>query len=223
MLEAYFDSTNLKAEASKANIRQLCSEADFYRMAAVCVMPAYVKLAKSCLYASKVKICTVIGFPLGAHLSQVKILEGKKALDDGAGELDWVLNIGWIKDRNWIQLEAELLAVLELKRHYDFILKVIVETALLTEAELIKIIIFLGDMKVDYIKTSTGYASRGVNWADIETIMTYKDPALKVKASGGIKDLDFALALVQAGVNRIGTSNAADIMRQHEISRSTGF
>ncbi len=212
-IASYLDSTNLKSDSSSSDITKLCNEAKLYNMAAVCILPYRIQLATSLLKGSTVKVCTVIGFPLGADKSEVKLYAAKQALEDGAQELDLVINIGAIKDNNYNLVENELNLILQLKREYDFLLKVIVETALLTEKELISLTKLIGRLKCDYIKTSTGFAGRGVNIEDIETINQYKSEELRIKASGGIRSPDFARQLIDLGVERIGTSNAIAILK----------
>ncbi|HZK43823.1 MAG TPA: deoxyribose-phosphate aldolase [Syntrophomonadaceae bacterium] len=212
MLASYLDSTNLKSDSSRQDIVELCTEAEFYEMASVCVLAHRVSLASNLLKDTGVKTCTVIGFPLGADNIVTKVFATEQALKDGAEEIDMVINIGAVKDGDYNLVEKELQSVLELNKTYEFVLKVIVETALLTEKELINLIKLISRMECDYIKTSTGFATRGVSVKDIEIINQHKSEALKVKASGGIKGLDFALELINLGVDRIGTSSAKNII-----------
>lgn len=214
MIASYIDSTNLKSDSTINDIVSLCNEAKQFKMAAVCILPYRVKLAHELLNNSSVKICTVVGFPLGADHFTTKVFATKRALIDGAHEIDVVINIGSVKDGNYTLVENELQAILDLKALYDFELKVIVETALLTETELIKLTQLISKLKCDYIKTSTGFSTRGVSVEDITIINQYKSKDLKVKASGGIKTLEFAKQLINLGVNRIGTSNAVRIIEE---------
>jgi len=211
MLATYLDSTNLKPDAGANEIRSLCEEAIRYQMAAVCIHPYRLKLAAAIMKNSGVNLCTVIGFPLGANTTAGKVFEAREALATGADELDMVINIAALKDGD-SHLISEIKALLALKDQYDFILKVIVETALLTVEELKYLTQLLTNLKADYIKTSTGYAARGVSLQDIQIISTHKGPDLKIKASGGIKTADFACKLIAAGANRLGTSNAAQLL-----------
>jgi len=213
---AYFlDSTNLKPEARELDIENLCMEAVRYNMAAVCIQPCRLAFARRLLIDSKVKLCTVIGFPLGADRTDSKIYAAAKALEDGADELDMVINIGAVKDEDYGKVNQEIEALLALKKQRDFTLKVIVETALLTRHELGTITEYISQTGADYIKTSTGFSSRGVSLEDIAAINDHKSEVLKIKASGGIKDLDFALELLQAGVSRLGTSNARLLIEEY--------
>lgn len=214
MIASYLDSTNLKSDSTYPDIVKLCNEAKFYKMAAVCVLPHRVKPARDLLNDSEVKVCTVIGFPLGAEVLAVKVFAARQALRDGAGELDLVINIGAVKDGDYDLVEEEVRAVLALKNEYAFILKVIVETALLSSNELIHLTALLSQVKCDFIKTSTGFADRGVSIEDIMVINAHKSKDLKIKASGGIKTRDFARQLLKLGVDRIGTSSAVSIIEE---------
>ncbi|MDD3023178.1 MAG: deoxyribose-phosphate aldolase [Syntrophomonadaceae bacterium] len=215
MLAAYMDSTYLKAEAKEQDIRMLCEQAVLYKMAAVCVNPYRLPAAAELLTDKDVKLCTVIGFPLGAQHSQIKFNEARLALQQGADELDMVINIGAFLDRDYNLVNKEIQALLILKNDYDFKMKVIVETALLNEAELVTVTELLNTTQVDFIKTSTGYSSRGVSMQDIDIIKTCKRKDLRIKASGGVRDLDFALQLIDAGVDRIGSSNAVQLVKEY--------
>ncbi len=214
MIASYLDSTNLKSDSSYQDIVKLCNEAKFHKMAAVCILPHRVKLAYSLLNDSEVKVCTVIGFPLGAEVVATKVFAARQALRDGAAELDLVINIGAVKDGNYNLVAEEVRAVLDLKKEYAFTLKVIVETALLSNKELINLTALLSHVKCDFIKTSTGFAARGVSIEDIRVINAHKSKDLKIKASGGIKTRDFARQLLELGVDRIGTSSAVSIIEE---------
>lgn len=214
-LASYLDSTNLKADAAAVQIENLCIEAAKYHMAAVCIQPCRLPLAHALLQDSGVKTCTVIGFPLGADGLNSKRNLAHEALADGADELDMVINLGALKDGDYAKVEAEVKALLTLKKEREFILKVIVETALLRREELIVLTRMLNGSGADYIKTSTGFSTRGASLEDIEVIAAHREPHLKIKASGGIKTLDFALQLITAGADRLGTSNAGLIMEEY--------
>lgn len=216
MLAKYFDSTNLKPEATENDIRLLCTEAVKYSMAAVCIHPGRLAVARQYLQASQVKLCTVLGFPLGADMLSTKIYAAQMALDQGADELDMVINIGAVKDNNYKLVEQEITSLLGLKNHYPLAAKIIVETALLTSEELITLTRLVSDTGADYIKTSTGFGPRGVSREDINIINANKGDKLKIKASGGIRTLDFALELIAAGVDRLGSSNAAKILEEYK-------
>jgi len=216
-LASYMDSTNLKPEATKNDIIALCTEAARFKMAAVCIHAYRLPPAKEILQETGVKLCTVIGFPLGAEGKDGKVFAARQALVDGANELDMVINLGALKDNDYKQVEEEISGVLRLKQEQSFILKVIVETALLSREELIDLTHLLGDCGADFIKTSTGFSSRGASLEDLQIISAHRAANLKIKASGGIKNLDFALQLIAAGANRLGSSNAAKILEEFEV------
>lgn len=215
MIAVHMDSTNLKPDARKRDIILLCEQAVVYGMKAVCIHPCHLALADKILKQRPVKVCTVLGFPLGADLSATKVYAARQALAHGADELDMVINIGAVKDNNYEKIREEVENILFLKNEYDFLLKIIVETALLSRQELIDITQLLSQTDTDFIKTSTGFSSRGVNMEDIKIIMENKSERLKVKASGGIKTLDFALELINSGVNRIGSSSAVSLVEEY--------
>ena len=216
-LASYLDSTNLKADATANDIRNLCLEAAKFKMAAVCIQPCRLALARELLQGSGVKRCTVIGFPLGADGIHSKLYLAAQALTDGADELDMVINLGALKDGDYGKVEEEIKALVNLKKEQDFLLKVIVETALLSREELIMLTRMLSASGADYIKTSTGFSSRGASVEDVKTIMVNKASHLRIKAAGGIKDLDFALQLIEAGADRLGSSNAVRLLEEFSL------
>lgn len=211
-MNEYFDSTLLKSFATLSDIEKLCNDAKEYKFKAVCINPCYVSIAKELLKGSNVKICTVIGFPLGANTTYIKVEEARDAIKNGTDEVDMVINIGALKDKNYDYVINEIKELREVC--YDKILKVIIETCYLTEEEIIKMTEICNKEKVDFIKTSTGFGIRGVNARDIEIINKYKSDYLKIKASGGIKNKDDAEKYIELGVSRIGTSNAVKIMEE---------
>ena len=201
----YIDYTNLKANATKEDIKNLCNEAMEYHFASVCVNPCYVELAKELLDGSTVNVGTVIGFPLGANTIRVKEMEALIAVEDGADEIDMVINIGALKngDYDYVKNEIEdIMAAIDGK-----VLKVIIETCYLTEEEIGKITEICNDTFVNFIKTSTGFGSRGVSLEDIDIINRHKNGVLEIKASGGIHDEKMIEELLVKGVTRFGISN----------------
>lgn len=214
MLACYMDSTNLKPEVRESEIRTLCEEAVNYEMAAVCILPCRLAVARELLTGTKVKLCTVVSFPLGAELLSTKTYAAREALNAGADELDVVINIGAVKDKRFRKVEREIQELVRLKNDYEFLLKIIVETALLEKYELAYLTEIISNAGADFIKTSTGFSSRGVSMEDIETIKRHRSSELKIKASGGIRELDFALQLVNAGVERIGSSSAGYLVEE---------
>lgn len=215
-LASIIDHTNLQPEADAAAIEALCREARHYGMAAVCVHPVRLPLAAACLTGSGVKLCTVIGFPLGADGGEVKRYAARQALEAGADELDMVIDLGAVKDGNFAAVQREIAALAELKARRNFVLKVIVETALLSERELISLTELVSASAADFIKTSTGFAARGASLEDIQIISAHRAPRLKIKASGGIRTPEQALALVAAGADRLGCSNSVAILEALE-------
>ena len=215
MIAAYMDSTNLKPDATRNDIISLCHEAAWMEMAAVCINPYRVSTVIEVLADSQVRKCTVIGFPLGAEKPAQKLLAARQALMLGADELDMVINVGALKDKDYNYIDSEIKALLALKEDYEYILKVIVETALLSAEELATVTQIVSSAQADFIKTSTGFSTRGASLEDIRLIKCYKSEALKIKASGGIRTLDSALAFIEAGVHRIGSSQAGVIVEEY--------
>ena len=201
----YIDYTNLKANATTDDIKKICDDAIKYHFASVCVNPCYVSLAKELLNGTPVNVCTVVGFPLGANTIRTKEMEALIAVEDGADEIDMVINIGAIKngDYEYVRNEIEdIMAAIDGK-----IFKVIIETCYLTNEEIGKMTEICNDTFVNFIKTSTGYGTRGVNLEDIDIINNHKNDILEIKASGGIRSIDMVESLIQNGVTRIGVSN----------------
>ena len=201
----YIDYTNLKANATTDDIKKICDDAIKYHFASVCVNPCYVSLAKELLDGTPVNVCTVVGFPLGANTIRTKEMEALIAVEDGADEIDMVINIGAIKngDYEYVRNEIEdIMAAIDGK-----ILKVIIETCYLTNEEIGKMTEICNDTFVNFIKTSTGYGTRGVNLEDIDIINNHKNDILEIMASGGIRSIDMVESLIQNGVTRIGVSN----------------
>ncbi len=222
-LSSYLDSTLLKPESTALEITELCHEAVEQGIYAVCVAPYRLMQAGSALASSPVRLCTVIAFPLGAEPPDSKCDSARRCLDSGADELDVVMNIGAMKDADHAHLEREIRAISDLKEYKPFIFKYIVETALLNEEELRWITSCLIRHGVDYIKTSTGFSSRGASLNDIATIKDAKGgQRLKIKASGGIRELDWALQLIEAGVDRIGSSSAVALLKEMERRQGHG-
>ena len=211
-MNEYMDSTLLRSSATQEEIEKLCSDAKEYSFATVCVNPCYVSLANELLKDSDVKVCTVIGFPLGSNTTKIKVEEAKDAIKNGADELDMVINVGVLKDKNYDYIKNE---IMELRKATENkVLKVIVETCYLDEDELAVMTKICNETGVDFIKTSTGFGTRGASLEDIEIINKYKDDKLKVKASGGIRTKEDALKYIELGVSRIGTSNAKGMMEE---------
>lgn len=209
-MNEFFDSTLLKSISTKDDIKKLCMDAKKYNFATVCINPCYVSYASELLKDSNVKVCTVIGFPLGANTTKIKVEEAVDAVKNGACEIDMVINVGYLKDKDYDYIKNE---ILEIKKAIDGkVLKVIIETCYLDEEEIKIMTEICNETEADYIKTSTGFGSRGASYEDVEIINKYKNDKLKVKASGGIRTKEDAEKYIELGVSRIGTSNAVKMM-----------
>ena len=211
-VNSYIDHTLLKADANKEQILSLIDEAKKYEFASVCVNPTWVKTAAELLKDSSVKVCTVIGFPLGA--SAVKAFEAKDAIANGADEIDMVINIGALKSRNLKLVEDDIKAVVEASG--SKLVKVIIETCLLTDEEKVEACQLAKLAGADFVKTSTGFSTGGATIEDIELMREAVGPIMGVKASGGARTLEAAQAFIKAGATRIGTSSGVAIMKGQE-------
>lgn len=210
-LGSYIDHTKLGFTVTSKDIKKLCKEAVDNHFASVCVPPCYVKLAKQELDNSSVAVCTVIGFPFGNNSIDVKVFEAKEAIKDGSDEIDMVMNIGALKERSYDYIIDEVTKIRDVCE--GRILKVIVETSVLTEEELREATKICNLAYVNFIKTSTGFGSRGANLDDIRIINEEKNDVLEIKASGGIRNTKDAISFIENGVTRIGTSNGVDIVK----------
>lgn len=210
----YIDHTNLKAFATLKDIKKLCDEAKKYHFQTVCVNPCYVKSAKEYLKGSNTLVCTVIGFPLGANTIQTKEYETIEAINDGADEIDMVINIGALKNKDYEYIKQEISDIRDACDGKT--LKVIIETCYLDDDEIAKMTEICNETFVNFIKTSTGFGTRGASFHDIEVINEHKNDVLEVKASGGIKTLEDVEKYLDMGVSRIGTSNGVEIMNSKE-------
>ncbi len=215
------DHTLLKPEATDEDIKRLCAEAARYGFASVCVNPAWVKVATCSLRGTHVPVCTVIGFPLGATVSDVKAYEARRAILDGAREVDMVINIGALKSGDDCLVEHDIRSVAEVAHEYDCICKVIIETALLTDDEKVRACIAAKNAGADFVKTSTGFSKGGATVADIALMRRTVGSELGVKASGGVKGLDDARKLVEAGATRIGASVGVKIAQEAAGAKPT--
>ena len=208
------DHTLLKPEATDEDIKKLCQEAASYRFASVCVNPTWVRVASCNLRGSGVPVCTVIGFPLGATLPDVKAYEARRALLDGATELDMVINVGALKSGDDCLVEHDIRSVAEVAHEYDAICKVIIETALLTDDEKVRACLAAKKAGADFVKTSTGFSKGGATVADVALMRRTVGTELGVKASGGVKGLEDARKMVEAGATRIGASVGVKIAQE---------
>lgn len=205
------DHTLLKPEATSDQVLKLCEEAKKYDFASVMVNSSYVSLCKKELLHTDVKVATVVGFPLGACSTHTKLEEVRQALRDGANEIDMVLNIGKLKEGKLEEVTQEIAAIKELVP--DYILKVIIETSLLSEQDKINACQCVTDANADYIKTSTGFSTSGATVEDVELLKNHVGKDVLVKASGGVRTYEDLVKMVDAGASRIGTSNGVTLMQ----------
>ncbi len=213
----HVDHTLLQQTATWEEIRQICDDAVRYDTASVCIPPSYVKQAATYM-EGKIPVCTVIGFPNGYMTTKTKEFETKDAIADGAAEIDMVINIGWLKDKKYDQIEEEI-RILKAACG-DKILKVIIETCLLTEEEKIKMCEIVTNAGADYIKTSTGFSTAGAVFADVELFAKHVGPQVKIKAAGGISTMDDAEKFLSLGADRLGTSRMIKLVNQEQ---ATGY
>jgi len=216
------DHTLLKAEASKDDIKKLCDEAKKYDFASVCVNPYYVAQSYELLKDTDVKVCTVIGFPLGATTTATKVFEAKEAIENGATELDMVINNGAVKSGDWDYVKSDISKLNTAVSEKGAILKVIIETSLLNDDEKVKICEICRDINVGFVKTSTGFGTAGATAHDVSLMRKTVGENIGVKASGGIRDANAAKEMVAAGANRLGTSAGVAIVTGAESSK-TGY
>lgn len=210
----YIDHTILKATATREDILKLCSEANQYHFASVCVNPAYVALAHQLLSGTGVMVCTVIGFPLGANTPSVKAFETTQAIADGADEVDMVINLGRAKAHDWDGVYEDIRAVVQAAS--GVLVKVIIETCYLTDEEKVKACQMAVKAGADFVKTSTGFGTGGATVEDVRLMKQTVGDACKVKASGGIRDKEAFEAMIAAGADRIGCSAGVKIMEGYE-------
>jgi deoxyribose-phosphate aldolase len=222
-IATYIDHTLLKPEATPAQIKQLCGEATQHRFASVCVNPAYVPLCASLLSGSHVAVCTVIGFPLGATTTETKVFEAAQAAASGARELDMVIAVGQLKAGRYPEVAEDIRQVVDAGHAQGALVKVIIETALLSDEEKVAACLLAARAGADFVKTSTGFSGGGATVADIALMRRAVGPDLGVKASGGIRTLADAQALIAAGATRIGASAGVAIIHEAEGSADTGL
>lgn len=214
-LNKYIDHTILKPETNQEQVKKIIEEAKEYDFASVCVNPTWVKYASQELRETNVKVCTVIGFPLGATTPAVKAFETKDAISNGADEIDMVINIGALKTGNYDLVLEDIKAVVEASG--DQLVKVIIETCLLTEEEKIKACLLSKEAGADYVKTSTGFSTGGATVADVALMRKTVGSDMGVKASGGARSYEDAIAFIEAGATRIGASSGVAIMNGAQV------
>jgi len=215
-LAQYIDHTALKSTTTKVGIEKLCNEAKKYNFMSVCINPCFVELCKKLLNGTQVKVCTVIGFPLGCNKSETKAFEAQKAIEDGAVELDMVINVGKIKDEDWDYVENDIKRVVEVASN-KAIVKVILETCLLTNEEKVKACEIVKKAGANFVKTSTGFSTSGATVEDIKLMRKTVGENFGVKASGGIRDYGKAMEMINAGATRIGASAGIAIVKNAKV------
>lgn len=213
-MNQYIDHTLLKAQATRSEIERLCQEAKKYQFMSVCVNPYWVAYANELLHDTSVKVCTVIGFPLGANTSSVKAFEAKEAVKTGADEVDMVINVGLVKDGLWEQVQADIKAVVDAAK--PALVKVIIETCLLEHDEIVNSCQAAQQAGADFVKTSTGFSTGGATVDDVALMRQTVGPDMGVKASGGIHTFEEAQALIEAGASRLGASKGVAIVQAEQ-------
>ena len=219
-INKFIDHTILKATATKEDVKKLCDEAKEYGFYSVCVNGANVRYAYEQVKNSDVKVAAVVGFPLGAMETDVKVFEAKKAIEDGASEIDMVINVGALKDKDYDLVENEIRKIKEAIG--SNVLKVIIETCYLTDDEKVKACELSVNAKADFVKTSTGFGTGGATFEDVELMKKTVGDKAEVKASGGVKDLETAKKYIELGATRLGTSSGIAIVTGLE-SGKTGY
>ena len=214
---AHCDHTLLKQESTWAQIKEVCDDGKKYNCASICIPAAYVKACAEYV-GNSLKICTVIGFPNGYSTTAVKVFETEDAIRNGADEIDMVINIGWAKDQRWDDILNEIKAVKASCQ--GRILKVIVETCLLTEEEKIRMCDIVSQSDADFIKTSTGFSTAGATFDDVALMKAHMKPGKGIKAAGGIASLDDAYKFIELGATRLGTSRIVKLVKNEE---ATGY
>ena len=218
----YIDHTVLKPTTSLEDIEKVCTEASQYGFAAVCLPPYFVLAASGILKGTQIKIATVIGFPFGYNHYLAKAVETEEAITDGANEIDVVMNIAAFKNKDFQYLEKEVENILSISKTANTLLKIIIETGLLSNEEIIKCCELYKNYPVDFLKTSTGYAEKGASVEAVSLMRQHLPDQIKIKASGGIKTFEFANALINAGATRLGCSASVAIVNG-EDSNAGGY
>jgi deoxyribose-phosphate aldolase len=211
-IAALIDHTLLKPEATEADIRKVCSEARQYGFATVCVNPYWVRLVAGELAGSRVKVCAVVGFPLGANATEIKVAETAGVIRAGAQEIDMVLNVGELRGGNYEAVRDDIVAVVETAHANGAIVKVILETALLNSEQKVKACLLAKEAHADLVKTSTGFGPGGATTEDVALMRRTVGPAMGVKASGGVRTLEDLRKMVAAGASRVGASSSVKII-----------
>jgi len=219
----YIDHTLLKPATTIHELKKLCEEAVQYNFYAVCVPPPLVKNARSILANSPVKTATVIGFPFGYSVARAKLDEAQQAIQDGADELDVVINLIALRSNAWQYLELEMEQIVEAAHARNRLVKVIIESGILTDEEIVKCCEIYAKARVDFMKTSTGYAEKGATIEAVQLMRAHLPGNIKIKASGGIRTFEAAQQYIQAGANRLGTSSGVAIVTGSALNGTSGY
>jgi len=219
----YIDHTLLKPATTIHELKKLCEEAVQYNFYAVCVPPPLVKNARSILANSPVKTATVIGFPFGYSVARAKLDEAQQAIQDGADELDVVINLIALRSNAWQYLELEMEQIVEAAHARNRLVKVIIESGILTDEEIVKCCEIYAKARVDFMKTSTGYAEKGATIEAVQLMRAHLPANIKIKASGGIRTFEAAQQYIQAGANRLGTSSGVAIVTGSALNGTSGY
>ncbi|WP_342252349.1 deoxyribose-phosphate aldolase [Spiroplasma endosymbiont of Amphibalanus improvisus] len=216
-INKYIDHTLLKSTATQADIKKLCEEALEYNFFSVCINPYWIKYAKTLLKDSDVKVCTVIGFPLGANSSINKKAEAIQAIQDGADELDMVINNGLLLGENYSECLKDMKSVKETTNNNKVLVKIILENCLLTNEQIKKACELALEAKIDFVKTSTGFSEHGATIEHVKLMKQTVGDNAKVKAAGGVRSYEDAINMIEAGASRLGTSNGVAIMKNKKV------
>lgn len=219
-LARMIDHTLLKADATCDEVKTLCSEAKEHNFASVCVNPAFVKLSADLLKGTQVKVCTVIGFPLGANTTETKRFEAEQAIQNGATEIDMVINVGKLKAGDYEYVFNDINQVVLAAKRKNVVCKVILETALLTDEEKVKACILCKEAKADFVKTSTGFSTGGATAGDVALMKYVVGSGVGVKASGGVRSHEDAVTMIESGADRIGASASVKILSGEKVEGS---
>lgn len=222
-IAAFIDHTLLKPTTTEAEIKKLCGEAIYFGFAAVCIPPPLVKAAKVLISGTPVNVATVIGFPFGYSNPRAKLVEAKEAIDDGADELDVVINLIALRSKDRSHLEVEMLPVLEMAHQQRLLVKVIIESGILSDEEILFCCQLYGEMGVDFMKTSTGYAEKGATLDAVKLMKANLPESVRIKASGGIRTYDFAASLIESGASRLGCSASVEIVTGGPVDKGDNY
>ncbi|MEW9093637.1 MAG: deoxyribose-phosphate aldolase [Clostridiaceae bacterium] len=217
-LASFIDHTVLKPETGIDKIKQICEEALKYEFASVCINPCNVKVASDLLKGSNVKVCTVIGFPLGANTTAVKVFETEDAINNGADEIDMVINVGKLKDKDYEYVKRDIEEVVKAAKG-KALTKVIIENCLLTEEEKIMACKLSKEVGADFVKTSTGFSTGGATPEDVKLMRETVGTTMGVKASGGVRTYEDTMAMIEAGASRVGASSSVQICENKNLSK----